>query len=341
MIARLLALLLALPLTAEAEEMHFDFACLGNAVEGCYVIAKGQIVADTPQKFTAFMQRESPEGNKVLLESHGGSLAAGVTLGRMFRAREMHTVVGNGAPVIAREGFPDPAICASACAYAFLGGQTRTLPQGSQLGFHRFFIPGTRIDEASAQSLSGELISYIVAMGVDARVFSLASTKGEDEMHYVSPEEAEAYELITPYGYQAFFLEPYGKGVVAASKRKTRTEAYDLVVQMTAFCKKGEAKLLFHAPQHGLDHAQPEELILTHDGQRTVVPASRSKIRVTKDGAYIETRLSPAQASSVANATKLGTAYRFPRVVGGSYGAYFELSDMDRSMLSAAFRLCL
>lgn len=191
MFPRLAALLLlTLPFSAKAQEMTFESACLGNAVEGCYVIAKGQIVADTPRKFTDFMQDNSPDGNKVLLESPGGSLAAGVRLGRMFRAREMHTVVGEGTPVKNREGFPGPAICNSACAYAFLGGKTRTLQKGSSLGFHRFFIPNKKMDGDEAQSLSGELITYIVSMGVDARIFSLASTKGEEQMYKVSEDEA-------------------------------------------------------------------------------------------------------------------------------------------------------
>lgn len=341
MLKFLLASLLTLPFSARAQEMTFSSACIGNAVEGCYIIAKGQITADTPARFNDFMLDTLPEGNKVLLESPGGSLAAGVRLGRMFRAREMHTVVGEGTPVTNREGFPGPAICNSACAYAFLGGRTRTLQQGSTLGFHRFYLPGATIDGDSAQFMSGELITYIVAMGVDARVFSLASTKGEDEMHKVTEAEAEAYDLVTPYGFHDFFLEPYGNGVVAASKRKTQTGAYDLVEQMTAYCKKGEARLLFHAPQHGLNQATAKDLILTHDGKRTVVDASRTRIRLTDAGAYIETRLTTSQAAVVTKATKLGTAYRFPRVVGGSYGTAFTLSEMDRKMLSAAFRLCL
>ena len=335
------ALFWALPTISHAEDMRFDFACIGNAVESCYIVAKGTIVRDTPQRFTAFLENEPWEGNKLLLESPGGSLGAGVKLGKLFRDQNLHTIVGDGTTVLARTDLPGPATCESACAYAFVGGRTRSLEQGSQLGFHRFYITGSTIDGAAAQSLSGILISHLVSMGVDARVFSLASTMGEDEMYYVSPQEAETFDLVTPYGYENFFMEPYGNGVVAASKRKTQTGAYDLVEQMTAFCRKGEARLLFHAPQHGLKQATPEDLILTHDGKRTTVPAKNVKIRVTDDGAYLEARLSKAHAKAVTSATKLGTAFRFPRVVGGSYGAYFDLSDMDRKMLSAAFQLCL
>lgn len=335
------AMCLSLPTFAQASDMTFELECAGNAVESCYVIAQGTITKDTPKRFSEFWGTGQIDGNQILLNSPGGSLSAGVALGRVFRSLNLNTVVGNGDAVRNRTGLPGPATCQSACAYAFVGGNNRHLTEGSKLGFHRFFIKGQTMDGHSAQSVSGGLIRYLIEMNVDARVFSLASTAGEGEMYFVPAEEAEEYDLVTPHGYQDFFLEPYGNGVVAASVRKTKTDPYDLVQQVTAFCKKGKAKLLFYAPQHGLSQSDPVDMIVNTDTKNLTVAAKNVKIRASKQQAYLEVSLPKDIANAISGAKTLATGFRFSRAEGGSYSTHFELSDMDRKMLSAAFRLCL
>lgn len=336
-----MALVAALwPLGASAEPMSFEFHCTGNAVEACFIYAKGEIVSDTDKVFERFLKSDIIEGNQIVLHSQGGNLGAGVRLGRLIRDAKLTTLVGEPQP---RPGtkdlldFPTAGTCASACAYAFLGGTTRRLLEGSKLGFHQFYL-GARGASGSAQQVSGVLVSYLVEMGVDPRVFTKASTEGAQSMYWVPLDEAEVFDLITPFGYEDFFLEPYGKGVVAASKRKTPPGPYDAVYQITAFCRGGEPKLLFTAtiaPEPSADFD------LTLDGGNRIIPAKAVKTRKTDTAGYLEVSLSRKDADALVSARQVTTGFHYARAYGGYYGTRLELTDMDRKMLEAAFRLCL
>lgn len=330
-----------LGVAAGAEPMRFDFACLGNAVESCFVYAEGEISADTDSAFAAFLDSNVMEGNQIVLHSQGGNLGAGVRLGRMIRDAGLTAIVGkavrvNGSLFGASE-WPSGGTCASACAYAFLGGTTRILTKDSRLGFHRFYM-GVAGASASAQQVSGQLVSYLVEMGVDPRIFAKASSEGADSMYWVPTDEAESYDLVTPFGYDDFFLEPYGNGVVAASKRKTPPGPYDNVYQITAYCRSGVPKLLFTAT-YAPDYS--ESFSLTTDGQTSQIPVTQVTTRLSEAAGLLEVSLTRADADRLTTATDIRTGFHYARASGGSYETRLTLSDMDRKMLSAAFRFCL
>ncbi len=60
-----------------------------------------------------------------------------IGLGEMFRALKIDTEVGSSDPAASAK---IQGICASARAYAFLGGVERSLDENAKLGFHRFYI---------------------------------------------------------------------------------------------------------------------------------------------------------------------------------------------------------
>lgn len=66
--------------------------------------------------------RANPDLRTVVLDSPGGHYAVGLRMGRMIRERGLDTVTTE--------------MCGSACTYAFIGGDHRTLYQGAKLGFH-------------------------------------------------------------------------------------------------------------------------------------------------------------------------------------------------------------
>lgn len=336
----LFALLLIAPVL-RAEPMRFDFACLGNAVESCFVYAEGEIVPETDSAFRAFLDRGEMEGNQIILHSQGGNLGAGVRLGRMIREAGLTAIVGKAERVdgslFGASDWPSNGTCASACAYAFLGGATRVLTKGSRLGFHRFYM-GVAGASESAQQVSGQLVSYLVEMGVDPRIFARASAEGADSMYWVPLDEAEAYDLVTPYGYEDFFLEPYGKGVVAAAKRKTPPGPYDNVYQVTAYCRGGIPKLLFTAT-YVPDF--PAAFTLTVDGASRETDQANVSVRNAEGAGYLEVTLSRGDADRIIQTTDVRTGFRYSRAAGGSYETRLTLSEMDRNMLAAAFRFCL
>jgi hypothetical protein len=120
--------------------MHFEEVSNGGNCTGCaYVQATGEITSDTSKEFEAFEARAQYPADIVRLNSPGGSLAGGIALGELFRSRGISTEVGSSAPIDPRVAERSPGVCASACAYAFLGGVERSLDEGAKLGFHRFY----------------------------------------------------------------------------------------------------------------------------------------------------------------------------------------------------------
>lgn len=344
--AKMLFVFMILPTIVSAEEMTFDVICAGMRFEACYIEAQGTITPQTPELFRRFYEENKDDSNQVLLNSSGGNLGAGLTLGRMFRELKLNTIVGKGQRVEPNSPWmsqpsPEAGRCESACAYAFLGGLRRSLSADSQIGFHRFYLEGREIDGQSAQVLSGDLITYLVKMGVDARVFTAASKTNQTSMHFLSDADAKEYDVITPYGFTPFFLDPYGSGVVAASKRLTRTEHGDYVQQVTAFCRNGQHTLMFFAPEHFLADAPPVDFFLRLDRSEHKVDASRMKVRATQSGAYLDVQIPHEIAAQISKTTKMSTWFGYGKPSGGSYPASFDLSGEDRKMISAAFKLCI
>jgi ATP-dependent protease ClpP protease subunit len=64
----------------------------------------------------------NPNITTVVLDSPGGHYAVGLRMGRLIRDRAINTVTTD--------------MCGSACTFAFIGGNQRTLNQGARLGFH-------------------------------------------------------------------------------------------------------------------------------------------------------------------------------------------------------------
>ncbi len=93
------------------------------------VLAQGSITQDSFRSFDALAQ-SLPSHVPVVLNSNGGSFLGGIMLGLVLRQ--------HASPVLVPRG----AVCASACAYAFLGGVKRQAAEGSRIGVHRFYAGG-------------------------------------------------------------------------------------------------------------------------------------------------------------------------------------------------------
>jgi hypothetical protein len=131
-------------------------------------------------------------GDVVLLSSPGGNLEQGVLMGEIIRAHGLSTAVGvagNGGRV--RAGF-----CASACVFAFAGGQTRYGLDGSALGVHRFTSEAQGEDAvADTQRVTGAILGYMTRMGVSSQVIEAMSQTRD--IRWLDPGEAEAMKLVT------------------------------------------------------------------------------------------------------------------------------------------------
>lgn len=342
---RLLSILILLMLTVAPVQAQdravLRQACMGNAVESCYVSLSGPIDAGLTNRVHASFARDGLTAVAIYLDSPGGDLGEALKLGRLLRETGLETRIGKAVPEgMEHEQAPEGGQCDSACAYVFMGGEKRSLSEGQQLGLHRFWVPGGQIDGESAQIIAGQLVTYMVEMGIDPRVFRAASEMGRDQMLMIGPTEAETFDLVTRSGYDALFLEPYKGGVIASSKRVDPTGPYDLARQATFLCRDGTAQVLVTADGGMLDRAgMAPEVEIRVDGVRAT--ALRSTLRTSGQTDYITLTLSNDLRSAMPRARSLYIGAWFSRAAGGMRRVDLTLSDMDRAMIASAFTHCI
>jgi hypothetical protein len=184
-----------------------QYVCLGTAVNKPY-LAVGVFSEATPSAFAEFASR-NPPNVPIEFTSPGGNLLAALKLGEMIRSGGYDTSLGE--------------FCASACAYAVMGGIKRHLvpeqfnqdsdydnrnvgSRGTKLGIHQFYQADalnepqkkafSAIDRSVDQLLMGMLLEYTLRMGVDTHLVSIASTIPPwADIRWLTPEEMVAWKL--------------------------------------------------------------------------------------------------------------------------------------------------
>ncbi|WP_146140010.1 hypothetical protein [Marinobacterium halophilum] len=357
-----LCLLISLPLSAESIEFHF----FGNSVEAGVIAIDGPITADIAEHLRAKLKEEGTEARRVVLNSNGGSLLGGIRLGRFIRQMGYSTEVGKLVPDTA-----DPTgkqqvhgECYSACALAFLGGSYRQPESAPWLGFHQFHEGGASYSGyklspteiraeglSQAQVISGMVVSYMVEMGADARLFTESSRAGPAELIRFTIEDAMQLGIVTPRPFSAWTLVPYKLGVVAASKRTITTGPYDLAIQSTAFCRSSTKTPSLMMTVKRIADLEADDLaeyavyvsLVPQEGSRQQKETlTLNKVRAFGSGAtlQVEVTLDNHLVSLITQSESFGMTLLVPRVLGG-YSVSHVLSHKDREILGAAFRLCI
>lgn len=129
----------------------------------------GTINAAAVEQVRQLLQSERvSSGTDIYLDSSAGDVAAGMALGRLFRAARFNTHLGTWRTGSWRTAGPParPATCLDACAYAWLGGVYRWSPSGvDRIGLHDNLLPDRAVATSGAPSPS-DLRDYITAMDV-------------------------------------------------------------------------------------------------------------------------------------------------------------------------------
>lgn len=150
------------------------------------VVAEGLINKESYAQFKEFT-KDLPTGTWVVLISPGGNLMNGMQMGAHIREKRFNTTIGSTNH--------SPADCLSACAYAFLGGLTRSLPSNSRLGLHQFRGLDNAISTEDTQKLSAILAKYIDAMGIDRRILDIAQMTSANQVSVLTPEQIKQFKI--------------------------------------------------------------------------------------------------------------------------------------------------
>ena len=189
----LLWLTASLPTTAAADGMKFHeldedqasrFFRLAMKGDQDQIFASGEIELNTAQQLRNYVVTRNISWAKVTFDSPGGSLIGGLLLGEAIRDLGFDTEVASGEP-------NDPAVCASACAYAFAGGVNRFYAGSARLGLHQFYGPDDNLANAGdTQEISAAIIAYLGRMGVESSAFVRASGARSNQMVWLEPIDA-------------------------------------------------------------------------------------------------------------------------------------------------------
>lgn len=235
-----------------AKDMTFEVLYLNHTNA---IVADGEITADTPKRFSAFMETVELDGFKfeVWLNSGGGNLLAGLELGSLIRNTGFLDTVVQSENTSAK--------CYSSCAYAFMGGREREVPDGAKIGFHQFYsnldanVSYTDLtkklerSEASTQILSALVLSYLLDMGANVELYYRMSFALPDQMFIPHTSELLELGITTTKLFYKFDLDPYKKGVVAYSKNPLNSTGRQIITQITTLCDANKKLILLSAPE--------------------------------------------------------------------------------------------
>src|SRR6266498_4586744 len=164
-----------------------------------YILAEGTITSETPKQFYQFARKlldsDDERPDFVFFNSLGGSLAAGLEMGKMIRRLGLNTLVGGkykaiGKALHSQVTTVNNGVCYSACAYAFLGGVGRRVTESGTFGVHQFY--GAQKDSAaSAQVTMTLLAEYLNVMGVGRELLTVASLTPSKQMGVLTVRQAQ------------------------------------------------------------------------------------------------------------------------------------------------------
>jgi len=160
------------------------------------VYLDGTIDTEAPRRFAQLVSEgRIPLGSNVFLNSPGGDLEAGLQLGRLFRASQLQTWVAVQAGADGAQA--SPAFCASACAYAYLGGKYRIAPSSNEhFGVHQFYMAGSSTGDVSTiEQASADIVQFLRDMGIDPGLFSVATAAAPSQVNWLSGEDMLKYGL--------------------------------------------------------------------------------------------------------------------------------------------------
>ena len=146
----------------------------------------GRIDAEVLGRLNTFAYLQGRNGVIVHLNSFGGSMRAGLALGRRIRELGFSTQVGaKGVSSVS----DDAGICESACVMLLAGGRFRLIQPESVVGVHQFAAADQATSQqamADAQIFSAATVNFLRDMGVSTQVFTLMAATPVSSMQELS-----------------------------------------------------------------------------------------------------------------------------------------------------------
>lgn len=216
-----------------------------------WISAQGEITAETPAALEKFLASSTIwKDQRIVINSPGGSVLAGIQLGAIIRKHELQTAVARSVKKAGAFSSLEPGDCASACVLAFAGGVERSVVAPSRIGVHQMSIDHKSLYKAgvvsvdtldlsfaASQILVGLTVSHFIAMGIDPSIVQMMTTKAPSEIRWLSEAELASTKIrYDPKAFHDWAIEPFKAGIVAFTK------SLDGARQLTLSCSNGKMK---------------------------------------------------------------------------------------------------
>jgi hypothetical protein len=301
--------------------MKFRRAAFSTADRGNieWLVADGEIPADTPKEFRQFISTEGggSQGAKleVYLNSPGRNLIGALQLGAAIREFGFGTrvarTVPDGAPLLGggQSETGEPGHCYSACAFAFLGGKWR-IADGGSLGVHQTYFKEaitepntpkfTARDFSAEQLIEGLVIEYVVKMGVDPRFLTYAASTVPTDLYVFTADEMDRFGVTwNDLEYTDWILDPRVDGLVAVSKTRNGDSS------ATLFCRKGQSlRLAIDGPSPFVADTNVDWIVKQWRHAKLFeadIPLKNIVARLNRNRLILEVNLPPALRTSENN----------------------------------------
>ena len=263
------------------------------------VYLHGYMDADAPRRFAELMSRgRILAGSDVYLNARGGDRAAGLALGRMFRAAGMATHLGTPRLPKRASIVEKSATCTDACTYAWLGGLYRWAPSGrDRIGF---------TSAAAADTQAAAVTTYLQDMGVDRAALTPATAASDSGDAWLTADQLVASglanngKLTTTASYDLSAAAP-----TLELRQVDRQGAHRVTIQ----CQPGKTTLTAY-DEVGLERARQIVLRGTTSyvqfGPDKLMSQSRGGAQVVDNALMIRRDVPPADLADLVSAWSFG-----------------------------------
>jgi hypothetical protein len=202
------------------------FEALQLSMTTIFIQAVGTITADTPGELEKFLKTEDARMTRNIdFHSLGGDLGAAIKLGEIIRKAGYNTAIGRSIPLdgpMENYAYKNPA-CVAACAFAFLGGVTRSYGSNDRYGLPQLNVAGPNAGDETRQAAN-----YLERMGVTPSILQTSSNASvEGDIFNVPVALGKQMQIIhDPSGETVFRIEDIKGGAVARFDFSMREKNY-------------------------------------------------------------------------------------------------------------------
>ncbi len=142
------------------------------------IALSGDIMLADGNKFADAAARLGDQRVAVVFNSRGGALLAGLQIGQIIQLHHYATFVAQDA------------LCASACALAWLSGAPRMMQDGAHIGFHAAYVHDGRakVETGVGNALVG---AYMTTLGLSVEAIVYAESAHPDDITWLTREDAQ------------------------------------------------------------------------------------------------------------------------------------------------------